>query len=46
MRVTNGRRWLAVRLGCTDYEEALALQRRVVAAKNADPAMPDVVLRL
>jgi lipoate-protein ligase B len=37
---------MAVRLGCTDYEEALALQRRIVAAKNAEPSMPDVLLRL
>jgi lipoate-protein ligase B len=46
LRTGAGRPWLAVRLGCTDYEEALALQRRIVAAKIGEPSRSDVMLRL
>lgn len=40
------REWLAVNLPVVPYREALALQHRLVAARIADPALPDLVLML
>lgn len=43
---TQHREWLAVNLPVVPYREALALQHRLVAARIADPALPDLVLML
>lgn len=46
MNPTSNREWLAVNLPVVPYPEALALQHRLVAARIADPALPDMVLLL
>ena len=46
MNPSSNRDWLAVNLPVVPYREALALQHRLLAARIADPALPDLVLVL